>query len=173
MITSEGQKRIVVTGVGIVGPLGCGVEEVWQRLLAGRSGIRHLPGDITEGTGVAVGGQVPSLEEDAVAGYDPERVISAKDRKKMDRFIEFALVAADEALEQAGWQPIEATDQERTATIISSGVGGFGAIAEAVRITDSRGPRRLSPFRASRRPRNRLCCRGAGHRRCGQANPKR
>ncbi|WP_223552725.1 beta-ketoacyl-ACP synthase II [Pseudomonas sp. BF-R-01] len=148
MITSEGQKRIVVTGVGIVGPLGCGVEEVWQRLLAGRSGIRHLPGDITEGTGVAVGGQVPSLEEDAVAGYDPERVISAKDRKKMDRFIEFALVAADEALEQAGWQPIEATDQERTATIISSGVGGFGAIAEAVRITDSRGPRRLSPFTA-------------------------
>lgn len=148
MITSEGQKRIVVTGVGIVGPLGCGVEEVWQRLLAGRSGIRHLPGNITEGTGVAVGGQVPSLEEDAVAGYDPERVISAKDRKKMDRFIEFALVAADEALEQAGWQPTEATDQERTATIISSGVGGFGAIAEAVRITDSRGPRRLSPFTA-------------------------
>jgi len=148
MITSEGQKRIVVTGVGIVGPLGCGVEEVWQRLLAGRSGIRHLPGDITEGTGVAVGGQVPSLEEDAVAGYDPERVISAKDRKKMDRFIEFALVAADEALKQAGWQPTEATDQERTATIISSGVGGFGAIAEAVRITDSRGPRRLSPFTA-------------------------
>ena len=74
MITSEGQKRIVVTGVGIVGPLGCGVEEVWQRLLAGRSGIRHLPDDITEGTGVAVGGQVPSLEEDAVAGYDPEQI---------------------------------------------------------------------------------------------------
>ncbi|MCS3514372.1 MULTISPECIES: beta-ketoacyl-ACP synthase II [Pseudomonas] len=148
MSTAEGQKRIVVTGVGIVGPLGCGVEEVWQRLLAGRSGIRILPGDITEGTGVAVGGQVPSLEEDASAGYDPERVISVKDRKKMDRFIEFALVAADEALAQANWHPTEAADQERTATIISSGVGGFGAIADAVRTTDARGPRRLSPFTA-------------------------
>ncbi|WP_335944725.1 beta-ketoacyl-ACP synthase II [Pseudomonas sp. G166] len=148
MITPEGQKRIVVTGVGIVGPLGCGVEEVWQRLLAGRSGIRHLPDDITEGTGVEVGGRVPSLDVDAVAGYDPERIISPKDRKKMDRFIEFALVAADEALAQAGWQPTEAWDQERTATIISSGVGGFGTIADAVRTTDARGPRRLSPFTA-------------------------
>ena len=148
MMTSQGQKRIVVTGVGIVGPLGCGVEEVWQRLLAGRSGIRILSGDITEGTGVAVGGQVPSLEEDAIAGYDPERIIPAKDRKKMDRFIEFALVAADEALAQANWHPTEAADQERTATIISSGVGGFGAIAGAVRTTDARGPRRLSPFTA-------------------------
>ncbi|WP_122567370.1 beta-ketoacyl-ACP synthase II [Pseudomonas viridiflava] len=148
MMTSQGQKRIVVTGVGIVGPLGCGVEEVWQRLLAGRSGIRLLSGDITEGTGVAVGGQVPSLAEDATAGYDPERTIPAKDRKKMDRFIEFALVAAEEALQQAGWQPTDAQDQERTATIISSGVGGFGTIADAVRTTDARGPRRLSPFTA-------------------------
>lgn len=102
MINLEGQKRIVVTGVGMVGPLGCGAEEVWSRLLSGRSGIRTLPGDITQDTGVSAGGQVPSLEEDAIAGYDPERVISAKDRKKMDRFIEFALVAAHEALEQAG-----------------------------------------------------------------------
>ncbi|MDP9782644.1 beta-ketoacyl-ACP synthase II [Pseudomonas fluorescens] len=148
MMISQGQKRIVVTGVGIVGPLGCGVEEVWQRLLAGRSGIRTLSGEITEGTGVAVGGQVPSLEEDAVAGYDPERIIPAKDRKKMDRFIEFALVAAEEALQQAGWQPTDAADQERTATIIASGVGGFGAIAGAVRTTDARGPRKLSPFTA-------------------------
>ncbi|AXA53610.1 beta-ketoacyl-ACP synthase II [Pseudomonas thivervalensis] len=148
MVTSQGQKRIVVTGVGIVGPLGCGVEEVWPRLLAGRSGIRILSGDITEGTGVAVGGQVPSLEEDVIAGYDPERIIPAKDRKKMDRFIEFALVAAEEALQQAGWRPADAHDQERTATIIASGVGGFGAIAGAVRTTDERGPRRLSPFTA-------------------------
>lgn len=148
MSIAAGQTRIVVTGVGIVGPLGCGVEQVWQRLLAGRSGIRSLPEAFTEGTGVGVGGQVPSLEEDAVAGYDPERFIAPKDRKKMDRFIEFALVAAHEALEQAGWHPTETVDQERTATIISSGVGGFGAIADAIRTTDSRGPRRLSPFSA-------------------------
>ncbi|MFL6610892.1 MAG: beta-ketoacyl synthase N-terminal-like domain-containing protein, partial [Pseudomonas sp.] len=148
MKNHEDQKRIVVTGVGMVGPLGCVVEEVWQRLLAGHSGIRNLSADVTEGTGVAVGGQVPTLEEDGIAGYDPERLIAPKDRKKMDRFIEFALVAAHEALEQAGWHPVEAVDQERTATIISSGVGGFATIADAVRITDARGPRRLSPFTA-------------------------
>ncbi|MBV4551671.1 beta-ketoacyl-ACP synthase II [Pseudomonas sp. SWRI102] len=148
MKNRQDQTRIIVTGVGIVGPLGCAVEEVWKRLLAGYSGIRNLSEDIVEGTGVAVGGQVPSLEEDGIAGYDPERLIAPKDRKKMDRFIEFALVAAHEALEQAGWHPVDAIDQERTATIISSGVGGFATIAEAVRTTDSRGPRRLSPFTA-------------------------
>lgn len=148
MSIPAGQTRIVVTGVGVVGPLGCGVEEVWKRLLAGRSGIRSLPEVFAEGTGVSVGGQVPTLEEDPVAGYDPERFIAPKDRKKMDRFIEFALVAAQEALDQAGWHPTETADQERTATIVSSGVGGFGAIADAIRTTDSRGPRRLSPFSA-------------------------
>lgn len=140
--------RIVVTGTGIVAPLGCGTETVWSRLLAGQSGIRVLPAELAEGTGCAVGGQVPSLEEDSQAGYDPERTIAAKERKKMDRFIEFALVAAEEALAQAGWHPADEAQRQRTATIIASGVGGFGAIAEAVRTTDQRGPRRLSPFTA-------------------------
>ena len=148
MIDSQRHKRIVVTGTGIVGPLGCGVDEVWRRLLAGRSGIATLPTAISEGTGVTVGGQVPTLEDDAVAGYRPELIIPDKERKKMDRFIEFALVAAQEALQQAGWHPTSEAEQQRTATIIASGVGGFGAMAEAVRITDSRGPRRLSPFTA-------------------------
>ncbi|MFY3985902.1 beta-ketoacyl-ACP synthase II [Achromobacter xylosoxidans] len=139
-------KRIVVTGVGIVSPLGCGADEVWRRLLAGQSGIRILPDEITEGTGVAVGGVVPSLEEDPAAGYAPEAVILPKDRKKMDRFIEFALVAAQEAVTQAGWHPSNEEQRERTATIIASGIGGFGAIAEAVRTADDRGPNRLSPF---------------------------
>ncbi|MCM2318613.1 MAG: beta-ketoacyl-ACP synthase II [Pseudomonas sp.] len=140
--------RIVVTGTGVVSPLGCGSEAVWSRLLAGQSGIRTLSADLTEGTGCAVGGQVPSREEDSQAGYDPERTIATKERKKMDRFIEFALVAAEEALAQAGWQPTDEAQQQCTATIIASGVGGFGAIAEAVRTTDERGPRRLSPFTA-------------------------
>ncbi|MEK1938901.1 MAG: beta-ketoacyl-ACP synthase II [Pseudomonas sp.] len=148
MTNSQANKRIVVTGLGIVGPLGCGVEEVWRRLLAGCSGIRTLPAEITEGTGVAVGGQVPSLADDAVAGYHPEQVIPAKDRKKMDRFIEFSLVAAHEALQQAGWSPTNEAERQRTATIIASAVGGFSVIAEAVRTTDARGPRRLSPFTA-------------------------
>lgn len=142
------QQRIVVTGVGIVSPLGCGVKEVWRRLLAGQSGIDTLPSDLVDGTGVTVGGQVPSVEEDALAGYQPDLVIPAKERKKMDRFIEFALIAASEALQQANWNPVRQQERSRTATIIASGVGGFGAIADAVRTTDTRGPRRLSPFTA-------------------------
>ncbi|WP_415844986.1 beta-ketoacyl-ACP synthase II [Stutzerimonas zhaodongensis] len=140
--------RVVVTGTGFVGPLGCGTQVVWSRLLAGQSGIRALPVDLAEGTGCSIAGRVPSVAEDSEAGYDPDRYIAAKDRKKMDRFIEFALVAAQEALGQAGWHPADETGQQRTATIIASGVGGFDAIAEAVRTTDSRGPRRLSPFTA-------------------------
>ncbi|MBX9447607.1 beta-ketoacyl-ACP synthase II [Dickeya chrysanthemi] len=140
--------RIVVTGTGIVGPLGCGTENVWSRLLAGQSGIRTLPAELTDGTGTSIGGRVPAREEDPLAGYDAGDIIAPKERKKMDRFIEFALMAAKEALSQAGWNPAEESQRQRTATIIASGVGGFGAIAEAVRTTDERGPRRLSPFTA-------------------------
>jgi 3-oxoacyl-[acyl-carrier-protein] synthase II len=148
MKNREGQKRIVVTGTGLVTPLGCGVDEVWRRLLAGVSGISTLPNHIGEGTGVAVAGQVPTLDIDPVAGYNADALIPAKERKKMDRFIEFALVAAHEALAQANWYPTNEADCQRTATVIGSGVGGFGALAEAVRVTDARGPRRLSPFTA-------------------------
>lgn len=146
MNIQKNSVRIVVTGTGIVGPLGCGTETTWARLLAGQSGIRQLPADLADGTGTTIGGQVPSLAQDPQGGYDPERFIAAKERKKMDRFIEFAIVAAQEALTQAGWHPTEERQQQRTATIIASGIGGFGAIAEAVRTTDARGARRLSPF---------------------------
>jgi 3-oxoacyl-[acyl-carrier-protein] synthase II len=145
LVTKQDAVRIVVTGIGVVGPLGCGAEVAWPRLLAGQSGIRALPAHLAEGTGTAVGGRVPSLEDDEHAGYEPERFIPQKERKKMDRFIEFALVAAQEALVQAAWQPADEASRRRTATIIASGVGGFGAIAEAVRTTHERGPHRLSP----------------------------
>ncbi|MBP3997332.1 MULTISPECIES: beta-ketoacyl-ACP synthase II [Pseudomonas fluorescens group] len=140
------QRRVVVTGMGLVSPLGSSVEVVWQRLLAGRSGLRNLPEAVIADLPTRVGGVVPTMEEDAEAGFDPDRATPPKEQKKMDRFILFAMEAARQALEQAGWHPTESGAQERTATIIGSGVGGFGAIADAVRTTDSRGPRRLSPF---------------------------
>ncbi len=138
--------RIVVTGMGVVSPLGVGVDTVWQRLLSGQSGIRALPAEMVEGISCAIAGVVPSLAEDPQAGFDPDATIPAKEQKKMDRFIMFALAAAHEALAQARWHPQTQVEQERTATIIGTGVGGFGAIADAVRTTDSKGPRRLSPF---------------------------
>lgn len=139
-------RRVVVTGMGLVSPLGSGVEAVWERLLAGRSGLRNLPDEVVADLPAKVGGAVPTLADDAEAGFDPDRATPPKEQKKMDRFILFAMEAARQALEQAGWQAQDANAQERTATIIGSGVGGFGAIADAVRTTDSRGPRRLSPF---------------------------
>ena len=139
-------QRIVVTGMGLVTPLGCGVEPVWSRLIAGQSGLRLLPQEVCAGLGAKVGGQVPSISEDPEAGLDIDAVVSAKDQRKMDRFIVLALAAADQALAQAGWSPKTPTEQERTGTVIASGIGGFPAIADAVRTTDSRGPGRLSPF---------------------------
>ncbi|WP_350022808.1 beta-ketoacyl-ACP synthase II [Pseudomonas protegens] len=139
-------KRIVVTGMGAITPLGCGVEQVWRRLLAGQSGIRSLPEELIGELSTTIGGQVPDSLQDPEAGFDPDQLLAPKEQRKMDRFILFALAAAEEALTQAGWKPDTAEAQERTATIIASGVGGFPAIAEAVRTADSKGPRRLSPF---------------------------
>jgi len=141
-----GPIRVVVTGMGLVTPLGCGVETVWQRLLKGASGLRHLSDVYCKDLEAQVGAPVPSTQQDPAAGFDIDRFVSAKDQKKMDRFIALALAAAEEALSQAGWHPETQAAQERTATVIASGIGGFPAIAHAVRVTDGRGPRRLSPF---------------------------
>lgn len=139
-------RRIVVTGMGAVTPLGCGVETVWQRLLAGQSGLRRLAESVTADLAAKVGGVVPTQEEDAEAGFNPDDMIPVKEQKKMDRFIMFAIAAAKEAISQAGWVANTPEQQERTATVIASGIGGFPAIVDAVHTTDTKGPRRLSPF---------------------------
>lgn len=139
-------RRIVVTGMGLVSPLGCGVDVVWSRLIARRSGLRLLPEEMIADLPAKVGGVVPTQAEDPEAGFDPNFAAAPKDQRKMDRFILFALAAADEAVAQAGWKPTDAIGRERTATIIASGIGGFPAIVNAVRTTDSRGVQRLSPF---------------------------
>lgn len=139
-------RRIVVTGMGLVTPLGVGVEPVWRRLVSGRSGVRRLPNDVVPDVAAKVGGVVPSIAEDPEAGFDIDAVAPLKDQRKMDRFIAFAIAAADEAIAQAGWSPSSEDERERTATIIASGIGGFPQIAEAVRTTDLKGVRRLSPF---------------------------
>ncbi|QCI66652.1 beta-ketoacyl-ACP synthase II [Phreatobacter stygius] len=139
-------RRIVVTGLGLVSPLGCGVDLAWSRLIAGQSGIRALPEATAAQLPAKIAGNVPDKLLDPEGGFDPDLAASAKDQRKMDRFILFALLAADEAIAQAGWAPAGESDQERTATIIASGIGGFPAMVEAVRTVDARGVRRLSPF---------------------------
>src|SRR3569832_1320670 len=138
-------RRIVVTGMGAVSPLGCGVELSWRRLLACQSGLRLLP-EWAQALPARIAGLVPDKAEDSEGGFDPAQAAPPKDQRKMDRFILFALLAAAEALAQAQKAPQDAAARERTATIIASGIGGFPAIADAVRTTDQRGVRRLAPF---------------------------
>jgi 3-oxoacyl-[acyl-carrier-protein] synthase II len=142
----DDHQRVVVTGLGLVTPLGVGTETVWARLLAGRSGIRRLPDDVVSDVPSKIGGVVPSIDEDPVGGFALDRVVPLKDQKKMDRFIHFALGAADEALRQAHWFPETEEQRERTATVVASGIGGFPAMVEAAHTTATRGVRRLSPF---------------------------
>lgn len=139
-------RRIVVTGIGVVSPLGQGAPTVWRRLIEGRSGIRALPETMVRDLPAKIAGVVPDAAEDAEGGFDPARTVPPKDHKKMDRFILLALAAAEEALGQAGWLDASQAERDRTATIIGTGVGGLPAMAEAVRTTDGKGPRRLSPF---------------------------
>ena len=137
---------IVITGMGIISPLGCGVKPVWQRLTAGQSGIRRIDRFDVETFPVRIAGLVPGLEADPEAGLDPDRVIEKKEAKKIDLFTLYALAAAQEALAQAGWAPETEAERRATATIIATGIGGFPAITQAKETLDSRGPKRISPF---------------------------
>ncbi len=130
--------------MGTVSPLGCGVDAVWSRLVDSQSGVKRLNAEFAPDVPCQVAGRVPLANEND--GFDVNAFVSAKDLKKMDRFIAFALGAAAEAIAQARWYPKTEAERARTATVIASGIGGFPAIAEAVRVTDDRGTQRLSPF---------------------------
>lgn len=139
-------KRILITGMGAVSPLGTGVELAWQHLLQGKSGISTLPDTLAEGSPVSFAGWIKPYEIDPVSGLDIAQHINAKEMRRIDRFIQFALIAAEEAINQAGWRPKNEAESERTATMIASGIGGFPAIAQAVRKVEQEGVDRLSPF---------------------------
>jgi len=139
------KDRIVITGMGMVSPLGLGVDAVWKRLIVGESGIRQLPTSISDGLKTHIAGQVPSnIEQDN--GLNESDYLTPKERKRIDRFTLFALAAAKEALAQSKWQPTTAKDQEATATIIATGIGGFTTITNAQKILTEKGARRVSPF---------------------------
>jgi len=139
---------IVITGMGIISPLGCGVKPVWQRLTAAQSGIRLIDRFDTDATPIKIAGLVPGIEEDAEAGLDIDQITEKKERKKLDLFTIYALAAAKEALQQANWFPENEDDQQATATIIATGIGGLGTITQAQKTMESRGYKRLSPFTA-------------------------
>lgn len=140
-------RNVVITGLGLVTPLGVGTAINWQRLTAGLSGLRRIAGFDTSDLAARAAGIVPDIKDDP-HGFDPDSAAPAKDRRKMDRFIQFALVAAAEAVKQAGVNLADAAAEAkaRAGCIIATGIGGFPAIAEATRTVERAGPRKLSPF---------------------------
>jgi len=138
-------RRVVVTGMGIVCPLGLGVGHVWRRLIAGESGIRAIQSFDVADLPCKVAGQVPPGTK-AEGCLDINEWIPVKDQKKMDRFIHMAMVAATEAVEDSGWLPEDEEDRCATGVMIGSGIGGLQTIYEASQLVGSGRARRLSPF---------------------------
>ena len=137
-------RRIVVTGMGMVSPLGVGVANNWSRLIKGESGLGRItyfdPSDMT----CQVAGQVP--RGDVPGGLVLDRYIEPKEQKKMDTFIYYAIAAADEAIKDSGYVPPNEEARERIGVMIGSGIGGLNEIYETSIVLHEKGPRRVSPF---------------------------
>ena len=138
-------RRVVVTGLGVVTPLGAGVDNVWNSLLESRSGAGRISSFNVEDLSVKIACQVP-VEESEKASFDRDRYVPPKDQRKMDDFIIFAFGAAAEALEDSGWKISSEEDAESTGVIVGSGIGGLETIADAAVLLEKKGPRRISPF---------------------------
>ncbi|MFM8753419.1 MAG: beta-ketoacyl-ACP synthase II [Phenylobacterium sp.] len=145
-------RRVVVTGIGLLTPLGQGREITWKALLAGKSGAGRITTFDPEGYSCQVACEVPRVDgrggggPDVEGAFDPEATLPAKDRRRIDDFILYAIAAADEAVADSGWKPETADDFERTGVIIGSGIGGLATIAETAIEMHEKGPRRVSPF---------------------------
>ncbi len=139
-------RRVVVTGCGLVTPLGAGVSHAWPALIAGKSGIKAIPMELcdTHDLSCKIAGIVPQAHEPG--GFELERYISPRDTHKMDRFIQLAIAAAVEAVEDAGWQQCSDQAKERTGVMVGSGIGGLACIERNVNLLRDSGPRRISPF---------------------------
>jgi 3-oxoacyl-[acyl-carrier-protein] synthase II len=131
--------------MGMVTPLGCGVETTWQRLLAGRSGARKVEHFDVSDLPCKIACTVPR-GDGSDGSFNPDQWMEPKEQRKVDDFIVFAMAAARQALDDAGWKPESYEDQTTTGVLIGSGIGGIGGIAEAAITLKERGPRRISPF---------------------------
>jgi 3-oxoacyl-[acyl-carrier-protein] synthase II len=138
-------RRVVVTGMGIACPLGVGVEPVWRRLVAGESGISAIQSFDVKDLPAKIAGQVPAGTR-SEGGLDLNEWVPVKDQKKMDRFIQLALVAAQEAVEDSGWAPEDEEGRCATGVMIGSGIGGLQTIYETSQLIGAGKARRLSPF---------------------------
>ena len=138
-------RRVVVTGLGMVSPLGCGTEVSWQRLLEGRNAAARVPEFEVEDIAAKIACQIPR-GDGSDGTFNADDWMEPKEQRKVDDFIIYAMAAATQALDDADWHPDNDEDQYRTGTLIGSGIGGLQGIAETALLLEERGPRRVSPF---------------------------
>ena len=138
-------RRVVVTGLGMVSPLGCGVEPTWTRLLSGKSGAVPIDRFDVSDLPARIAFQIPSGDK-AEGLFNADQWMDPKDQRKVDDFIIYGMAAARQALDDAQWHPTQYEDQIRTGVMIGSGIGGIGGIYDASVTLIEKGPRRVSPF---------------------------
>ena len=137
-------RRVVVTGMGMVTPLGSGVDHNWSQIIAGKSGISRIEGFDVSDISCQIAGQVPGA--DAFGGLNLDDWIDPREQRKQDRFIQLGLVAACQAIEDSDWKPQDRELQNRTGVMIGSGIGGLESIVKTDQLMYEKGPRRISPF---------------------------
>ena len=138
-------RRVVVAGLGIVCPLGSGIEPVWERLLAGQSGAGPITRFDTRDVVTKYACEIP-LGDGTDGTFNPDDWMEPKDRRKVDDFILYGMAAAVQAVEDSGWVPATEAEREATGVMIGSGIGGLTSIAETAVLIKERGPKRVSPF---------------------------
>ena len=138
-------RRVVVTGLGLVTPLACGVEESWSRALEGQSGAGPITRFNTERVTTKYACEVP-YGDGSDGTFNPDDWMAPKERRKVDDFILYGIAAATQAVEDSGWKPEDNESRERTGVMIGSGIGGLQSIEQTTLLMAERGPRRVSPF---------------------------
>jgi len=138
-------RRVVVTGMGIVSPLGCGIEPTWANILASKSGAKRIDDFQVDDIACQIAHRIP-LGDYADGKFNPDEWMDVKDQRKVDPFIVYAMAAATQAIEDAGVEPKTEEEKHRIGTLIGSGIGGIGGIYETSIILHEKGPRRVSPF---------------------------
>ena len=138
-------RRVVVTGMGIVSPLGCGVEATWSNILASKSGAQRIDDFQVDDLACQIAHRVP-LGSYAEGGFNADEWMDVKDQRKVDPFIIYAMAASKQAIDDAGVEPRTEEEKQRIGTLIGSGIGGLGGIYETSVILHEKGPRRVSPF---------------------------
>jgi 3-oxoacyl-[acyl-carrier-protein] synthase II len=138
-------RRVVVTGMGMLTPLGCGVETTWQRLLKGESGAKRIDRFDVSDIACQIACSIPR-GDGSDGTFNPDQWMEPKEQRRVDEFIVYAMCAARQALDDAGWRPQSYEDQTNTGVMIGSGIGGIEGIADVAVTLREKGPRRVSPF---------------------------